>query len=81
LTCKDSENASHVANLSAKGANIKWYDAATGGNEYLTFDALADGVTYYAAQSSGSNESALRTAVTVILKNNIEPGAPMIPSP
>ena len=55
-----------VANLLASGAGapntIKWYAAATGGTALLSTATLATG-TYYAADSDGICESAVRTPV------------------
>jgi large repetitive protein len=53
-----------IANLTATGANIKWYATAIGGTALASTTALADGATYYASQTVGSCEGA-RTAVTV----------------
>jgi gliding motility-associated-like protein/uncharacterized repeat protein (TIGR01451 family) len=63
-----------VADLDARGTNIIWYDAPTGGNPYDPTDALVDGNIYYAA-STGPNgcESSERLAVTVILNNAQDP--------
>ena len=61
-----------VANLTATGTAIKWYNAATGGSALVTTTALVTG-TYYASQTVGSCESALRFAVTVTVNN---PAAP-----
>ena len=63
-----------VADLDARGANIIWYDAPTGGNPYNPTDALVDGNIYYAA-STGTNgcESSERLAVIVILNNAENP--------
>ncbi len=61
-----------VANLTATGTAIKWYSAATGGTALVTTTALATG-TYYASQTVGTCESALRFAVAVTVNN---PAAP-----
>ncbi|MEI8201651.1 MAG: PKD domain-containing protein, partial [Bacteroidota bacterium] len=56
-----------VADLVAIGTNIKWYDAASGGNLLLSTLILTDGTTYYASQTVGNCESQDRLAVTVAL--------------
>ncbi len=61
-----------VANLTATGTAIKWYSAATGGTALVGTTALATG-TYYASQTVGTCESALRFAVAVTVNN---PAAP-----
>ena len=61
-----------VANLTATGTAIKWYSAATGGSALVGTTALATG-TYYASQTVGTCESALRFAVAVTVNN---PAAP-----
>jgi gliding motility-associated-like protein len=54
-----------VANLSATGTGVQWYDAATGGNLLASTAALTDGQTVYASQTENACESTTRTAVTV----------------
>ncbi len=61
-----------VANLTATGNGIQWYNAATGGTALVTTTALAT-QTYYASQTIGSCESALRFAVAVTVN---DPAAP-----
>ncbi len=61
-----------VADLTATGTTIKWYNAATGGTSLVTTTALAT-QTYYASQTIGSCESALRFAVAVTVN---DPAAP-----
>ena len=61
-----------VANLTATGTAIKWYSAASGGTALVSTTALATG-TYYASQTVGTCESALRFAVAVTVNN---PAAP-----
>ena len=53
-----------IANLTAMGTNIQWYDAATGGALLAGSTTLTDGNTYYASQTVSNCES-LRTLVTV----------------
>ena len=56
-----------VANLSASGTSIKWYDAASGGNLLATSTALVDGAHYFASQTSNGCESLSRLDVTAIV--------------
>jgi hypothetical protein len=59
---------STVANLqTTSGANIKWYDAATNGNLFLSTAALVTGNHYYASQTVNGCESVTRLDVKVIL--------------
>ena len=66
-------DAPTVADLVAVGSGIQWYDAAVGGNLYLSTDALVDGNHYYASQTVGSCESALRLDVTVTINDASAP--------
>jgi len=52
-----------VANLSATGTDIKWYDSE--GTALSSETVLVDGTTYYASQTVNGVESTERTAVTV----------------
>ncbi len=70
-----------VENLYAIGAAIKWYDAPIGGNELTPSTILINENIYYAAQLAGVCESPTRTAVKVILDNNIIIDVPRIASP
>jgi len=56
-----------VANLSATGTAVKWYDTASGGSELLPTDALVNGNHYYASQTVNGCESSLRFNVTVTI--------------
>jgi|UPI00048A356E hypothetical protein len=58
-----------VASLTATGANIKWYAAATGGTPLAATNALVNGTTYYASQTDNGCESTSRLAVTVSVNN------------
>ncbi len=58
-----------VANLTATGTDIKWYDAASDGNLLSATYNLVDGDTYYATQTVGTCESDERFAVTVTINN------------
>ncbi|WP_278011493.1 T9SS sorting signal type C domain-containing protein [Flavobacterium gyeonganense] len=55
-----------VANLTATGTGIKWYDALIGGNQLTAATPLISGNHYYASQTSGC-ESTTRLDVTVML--------------
>ncbi|MBZ4043342.1 T9SS sorting signal type C domain-containing protein [Flavobacterium hibisci] len=55
-----------VANLTATGTAIKWYDALIGGNQLTAATPLINGNHYYASQTSGC-ESTTRLDVTVML--------------
>ncbi len=60
--CKDTNST--IASLNINGTNIKWYDAATGGNLLSNTTSLING-TYYASQTLNGCESVLRKAVIV----------------
>ena len=62
-------NSGTIADIVASGNNIKWYDAATGGNVLLPTTALTNGTTYYASQTVGACESQTRLAVNIALNN------------
>jgi hypothetical protein len=65
-----------VADLTATGTNIKWYDAATNGNQLGNSTPLVTATHYYASQTTGSCESVNRLDVTVII--NTTPTAPNV---
>ena len=54
------------------GQNIKWYDAATGGNVLSTNSSLVNGQTYYASQTTNNCES-LRAPVLINIQNTSAP--------
>jgi hypothetical protein len=56
-----------VSGLTANGAAIQWYAAATGGTALAGTTALVNGTTYYASQTVNGCESPVRFAVTVSL--------------
>lgn len=56
-----------VSDLVATGTDIKWYDAATGGNLLAATTALVNGVVYYASQTVSGTESTQRLPVTVTI--------------
>ena len=58
-----------VADLSATGDNIQWYDAATGGNVLDSTTALTDGQMVYASQTVNGCESTDRLEVTVSIQD------------
>jgi photosystem II stability/assembly factor-like uncharacterized protein len=62
-----------IGDLVAQGADIKWYDQATGGNVLSEDLPLQDGVIYYAGQNIDDCESENRLAVTVTILNEGNP--------
>ncbi|MDR2083734.1 MAG: tandem-95 repeat protein [Bacteroidales bacterium] len=70
-----------LAAVKVQGQNIRWYDAEVDGNELLLTTVLTDGMIYWASQSLGHCESSGRTAVKVILNEEMEVSAPVITSP
>ena len=58
-------NSATVADLTATGDNIQWYDAETGGDLLGTETALIDGQVVYASQIIEGCESTDRFAVSV----------------
>ena len=66
-----------VANLQARGTNIRWYLTATGGTSLASSTPISTG-TYYASQTPGTCESSTRLAVAVTVDN---PPAPTGASP
>jgi hypothetical protein len=66
--------------LQVKGTGIKWYSVETGGTALLNGDALTSGL-YYAAQSTDLCESAMRTAVNVVIDNTLVLDSPDITTP
>lgn len=67
-----------VSNLQAAGTNIKWYDTPTGGIASDPSTALLNGKIYYASQTTDICESETRTAVKVIIDENVIIDAPGI---
>ena len=70
-----------VANLEATGIGVKWYETTTGGIALDESTALIDGNIYYASQSTGMCESRTRTAVKVIIDDEVIIDVPRITSP
>lgn len=56
-----------INNIIVTGINIKWYDAATGGNIIPGNIALTDNTTYYASQTINGCESISRCVITVTI--------------
>jgi hypothetical protein len=65
-----------IADLSVSGQDIKWYDAATGGNLLSSTTVLIDATTYYASETEENIESFARLAVTATI--NPLPAIPTI---
>ncbi len=64
---------STVANLDAKGTDIKWYEASKGGTALATTTVLANSKKYYASQTIAGVESDARLEVTVTITNVVAP--------
>uniref|UniRef100_UPI00404ABE10 virginiamycin B lyase family protein n=1 Tax=Flavobacterium sp. TaxID=239 RepID=UPI00404ABE10 len=56
-----------IANLTATGSNLQWYETATGGAALENTTVLTDGATYYVSQTINSVES-IRIPVVVVQK-------------
>jgi hypothetical protein len=63
-----------IAQLSATGTALQWYNTPTGGTALPNTTVLATATTYYATQTVNGLESTNRLAVTVTL--NTAPAAP-----
>lgn len=59
-----------IADLTATGSNIKWFDKAIGGNLLNSSTVLVNGSTYYASQTVNGCESTNRLAVKVTIYPN-----------
>jgi len=70
-----------VADLSATGTSILWYDEATGGTALSPADALGDGENYFATQTDAITgcESSVRLEVNVIINQSPNSGTPSGP--
>ena len=68
-TTADFCGTANMTNLSAVGSGIKWYDAATAGNQIpvLSVVGLTTGTTYYASQTVAGCESVNRLPVAVTI--------------
>ncbi|WAC03746.1 hypothetical protein N7U66_10140 [Lacinutrix neustonica] len=75
-------DAATVANLSASGNSIQWYEEVTGGTVLAGTTTLVDGETYYATQTDATTgcESAARVEVTVTINQSPDAGAPAVTS-
>ncbi|KAF2329629.1 T9SS type B sorting domain-containing protein [Flavobacterium ginsenosidimutans] len=66
-----------IANLTATGTNVVWYDNASNGTILSSTTSLINGATYYASQTINGCESVSRLAVSVsivapsLLFNNV----------
>jgi len=69
VAMQDFCDAPTVADLSASGNNIQWYDDAIGGSALPATTVLVDGETYYATQTDAITncESSTRVEVTVAI--------------
>ena len=70
-----SETSPVVADLSAAGSGIKWYDASSGGSLLLASTPLTDATHYFASQTVNSCESTTRLDVTTSISSI--PSAPV----
>ena len=71
-----SSDVNTIAQLSADGTNIEWYDAQFNGNLLPSSTPLIDGFTYWVQQTeNGCTSRRLPTRVTII-----DPGAPTGPA-
>jgi uncharacterized protein (TIGR02145 family) len=64
-----------VSNLTVTGSNIKWYDAAAGGNLVASTTPLVNGNHYYASQTISGIESAARLDITAAVITVAAPAA------
>ncbi|AUP78908.1 gliding motility-associated C-terminal domain-containing protein [Flavivirga eckloniae] len=66
-----------VADLTATGATIQWYNDATGGTPLAGTTALINGENYFATQTNATTgcESSTRTEVTVTIHQSPSAGA------
>lgn len=69
-----------VANLSATGTTIQWYDAATGGTLLNNTTPLVNNTRYYASQTISGCESATRLNVLVTVNAAVVIGTQPNPS-
>ena len=60
-----------IADLSATGNNIKWYDSETSTTPLASTDVLINGAVYWATQTDATTgcESAVRISVTALVSN------------
>lgn len=69
-----SQNTNLISDIEILGQGIKWYDAATNGNE-LSEDTVLESGVYYASQSIDGCESTLRLAITITVSEIPAPTA------
>ena len=70
-----------LADIATNGnTNIIWYNQSSGGDTLLLNTPLANGTSYYAAQTAGTCQSTARTAVFVTF-GNTSPDSVIIDSP
>jgi gliding motility-associated-like protein len=65
-----NENAT-LEDINVSGMNIKWYDAAIGGNLLSTSTLLQDGQFYYCSQSVNNCESQTRLEIKVHITSTL----------
>ena len=71
---KCASTAPTIADLSATGTNIEWYDAEIGGTQLNLTDPLTDGTVYWAQQTeNGCTSLRFPTVVTIV-----DPSAPVV---
>ncbi|WP_354680766.1 gliding motility-associated C-terminal domain-containing protein, partial [Mariniflexile fucanivorans] len=65
-----------IANLTAAGTTIQWYDNATGGTALLGTTSLINGEDYFATQTDATSgcESSVRTLVTATIYQSPKSG-------
>jgi len=67
-------NSPTVANLTATGTDIKWYNVISGGTALASTDPLVPG-TYYASQTIDGCESVSRASVLVVVSDSPAPAS------
>ena len=69
--CPPSSGTLTLADIASNGnTNIVWYDRAVGGSELPINTPLANNTSYYAAQSAGNCQSAVRAEVMITIGNS-----------
>lgn len=72
---------STVANLTATGTGLLWYNAASGGTALATSAALVSGTHYFATQTIGGFESCARLDVLVTVNAILDAPTPVTATP
>lgn len=67
------QNNATLADVIVDGTDVKWYDAASAGNELPISTLLVDGTSYYASQTLNGCESLTRVPVTASIVNTAVP--------